>query len=309
MKLTVVTASDHNYIWGAYLACASVHHSGVDAKMIVAGPDYTPADKLLLEQFDRVKVVQLDPKHPRSVATRKPEALLTADTEYVMWMDADCITIGDVTSYLRTPEDSIQIRFRARAENAHVYSNYYAPNEPRGPVAQSVLDIWQRDVGELKTPRVSTQVLSNCFIYHKKHEWFIRRWSEQMDKVLAADRKLVVDYRNKGYFMTDESVLSSLFSFAQEVPKTMKYQLDINPNAFMGHFGLSPKPWITWLPKSMKYFDHVVQLVEWVQGLGLKCPEVPWQFERKNRPKAMVMAYLQYVRLSLSNRMSAGSGR
>ncbi len=309
MDLTVVTASDHNYIWGVFLACASVRHSGVEAKIIVAGPDYTTADIAMLEQFEHVKVIRMDPKHPRSVATRKPEALLAAETEYVMWMDADCITIGDVRPYLQTPEDSIQIRFRAKSENADVYRNYYAKDETRGPVAQSVLDIWRHDVGELTSPRVNTQVLSNCFIYHKRHEWFIRKWSQQMDKVLKSDRRLVVDYRNKGYFMTDESVLSSLFSFCHDAPKTMKYQLDINPYAYMGHYGLSPKPWITWLPKSMKYYDHIIQLVEWVQGLGLKSPAVPWQFERKNRPKAMVMAYLNYAGLHLANRLSTNSGR
>ena len=109
-NLTIVSACDRNYLWGAWLLAAS------SAKFLKATPvhilqtGFTQEDTALLEQFPTVKVLPLADNDPRNVANRKSEALLSADTDYVAWLDADCLVVGDECSEDEGGEEQIDGR-------------------------------------------------------------------------------------------------------------------------------------------------------------------------------------------------------
>lgn len=97
---TIVTACDKKYVWGAYLLIASVRYAGMDTTIIVSAYDLDQNEIAFLEQFPNVTVFSSGKMTSRSVCTQKPTAISLAETDYVTWMDADCIVTGNISSYL-----------------------------------------------------------------------------------------------------------------------------------------------------------------------------------------------------------------
>jgi hypothetical protein len=171
-NITIVSACDRNFLWGAYLLAASAARFLPETPVHILQTGFTDDDKALLEQFPTVKVLSLPDNDPRNVANRKSEALLSADTEFVAWLDADCMVIGDISKYLIPKNGEFQIRMRAAAENAWVWRNHYAPGEPRGGLPKSVLEKWRADVGQLEKPLVDSACVTNCFVLHQAASGF-----------------------------------------------------------------------------------------------------------------------------------------
>jgi len=289
-NLTIVSACDRNFLWGAYLLAASSAKYLPETPVHILQIGFTDADRKLLEQFPTVKVLPLADNDPRNVANRKSEALLSADTEYVAWLDADCMVIGDITAFLAPVNGEFQIRMRAPWENAWVWRNHYAPDEDRGGLPKSVLDKWRADVGQRAAPLVNTTCVTNAFVLHKRHLDFIRQWKTQIVKVIPPAHAAVVDNRNPAYFMTDESVMSSLLAFSDIAPPISEFRLDQEPARHVAHFGANPKPWIRWRLRLWYCHPHIMTLLDWAKTSGYATPPIPWSFEKKNRIPAYLLA-------------------
>ena len=289
-NLTIVSACDRNFLWGAYLLAASSARFLPLTPVHILQTGFTAGDRALLEQFPTVKVLSLPDNDPRNVANRKSEALLSADTEYVAWLDADCMVIGDITKYLIPKNGEFQIRMRAAAENAWVWRNHYAAGEPRGGLPKSVLEKWRADVGQLEQLRVESACVTNCFVLHKRHLDFVRQWKSQIAKVIPPTHAGVVDHRNPAYFMTDESVMTSLLAFSNIAPTPGEFLLDRDAQAHVAHFGANPKPWTQWRLRLWYCHPHIMSLLDWARANGYKLPPLPWSFEKRNRLPAYALA-------------------
>ena len=289
-NITIVSACDRNFLWGAYLLAASSARFLPQTPVHILQTGFTDDDKALLEQFPTVKVLALADNDPRNVANRKSEALLSADTEFVAWLDADCMVIGDISKYLIPKNGEFQIRMRAAAENAWVWRNHYAAGEPRGGLPKSVLEKWHADVGQLDKPLVDSACVTNCFVLHKRHLDFVRQWKVQIAKVIPPVHAGVVDNRNPAYFMTDESVMTSLLAFSSIAPTPGEFLLDRDPQAHVAHFGANPKPWIQWRLRLWYCHLHIMSLLDWARTSGYKLPPLPRSFEKRNRLPAYALA-------------------
>jgi len=289
-NLTIVSACDRNYLWGAWLLAAS------SAKFLKATPvhilqtGFTQEDTALLEQFPTVKVLPLADNDPRNVANRKSEALLSADTDYVAWLDADCLVVGDISELLIPVNGEFQIRMRGAAENAWVWRNHYAPGEAHVGLPKSVRDKWQADVGQRTAPLTDTTCVTNAFVLHRRHLDFVRQWKSQIAKVIPPSHAGVVDHRNPAYFMTDESVMSSLLVFSDIAPPISEYRLDDTAGRFVAHFGANPKPWVRWNLRHWYCHGHVMELLDWVKQSGYRTPPMPVSLEKTKRTQAHLLA-------------------
>jgi hypothetical protein len=86
-------------------------------------------------------------------------------------------------------------------------------------------------------------------------------------------------------------VLNSLLAFSRCAPPTDgQYLLDKDPNAFVLHCGLLPKPWQGWQYRHLPYYDYIVRIVEWVQEKGYKTPLMPMSLQRKYRMVSQTLA-------------------
>lgn len=303
-NITIVSACDRNFLWGAYLLAASAARFLPQTPVHILQTGFTDHDKALLEQFPTVKVLSLADDDPRNVANRKSEALLSADTEFVAWLDADCMVIGDISKYLIPKNGEFQIRMRAAAENVWVWRNHYAPGEPRGGLPKSVLEKWCADVGQLNKPVVNSACVTNCFVLHKRHLGFVRQWKSQIAKVIPPVHAGVVDNRNPAYFMTDESVMTSLLAFSNIAPTPGEFLLDRDPAAHVAHFGANPKPWIQWRLRLWYCHAHIMGLLDWARANGHRTPPMPWSLEKKNR----VPAYLKALLIETKARVRSAGG-
>lgn len=289
-NVTIVSACDRNFIWGAYLLAASSVRFLPQTPVQILQTGFTDAHKALLNQFPNVVVLPLPDNDPRSVANRKSEALLSADTEYIAWLDADCMVIGDISPYLIPRNGEFQIRMRAAAENAWVWRNHYAPGEPRGGLPKAVLKKWSADVAQRNEPLVDSACVTNCFVLHRRHLDFVRQWKSQIAKVIPPEDAGVVDHRNPAYFMTDESVMTSLLAFSNIAPKPGVFLLDQDPEAHVAHFGANPKPLTQWRLRLWYCHPHIMSLLDWARENGYKLPPLPWSFEKRNRLPAYALA-------------------
>ena len=304
-NITIVSACDRNFLWGAYLLAASSARFLPQTPVHILQTGFTAADQALLEQFPTVKVLSLADDDPRNVANRKSEALLSADTEFVAWFDADCMVIGDISPYLIPKNGEFQIRMRPPAENAWVWRNHYAPGEPRGGLPRSVLEKWRADVGQREQPLVDSTCVTNCFVLHQRHLDFVRQWKSQIAKVIPAAHAGVVDNRLPAYFMVDESVMTSLLVFSNLAPPPGEFLLGCDPNAHVAHFGANPKPWIGWRLRLWYCYPHIMSLLDWARANSYRTPPIPWSLEPKNR----LSAYWRAVAVEASSRVRATGGR
>jgi hypothetical protein len=290
MNITIVSACDRNYLWGAFLLAASSARYLPEVPFHLWQTGFGPEERSLLNQFPKVRVLELSVENRRNVCNRKHEALLSAETEYIAWFDADCMIIGNIEPLLIPQNQEFQIRLREPWENAWVWRHQYCASDQRGSLPASVLTRWQKDVAQLELPRFSTTCVANTFVLHRRHLDFIREWRDQIAKVLPAGDTGVVDSSLNAYFMLDESVLSSLLAFSRLAPPISDFRLNRDPAAHVAHFGAHPKPWKRWRKHLWYCHRHVLDLLTWVGKTGRSAPPIPWSFRRENRVPAYLMS-------------------
>ncbi len=288
--VTIVSACDRNFLWGAYLLVASAAKNvpGIPVHLLQTG--FTAQDTAFISQFPGVKVLPLQDNDPRSVANRKSEALLSASTDYIAWLDADCFIIGDVRKYLIPTNGEFQIRLREPWENAWVWRNHYVAGDTKGELPRAVAEQWRVDVGQKQTPALQTTCVTNAFVLHQRHLGFIREWQAQIAKVIPPVDAGPVDRSSPAYFMTDESVFTSLLAFSNAAPPIADILLNRDPAAHVAHFGANPKPWKRWRKHLWYCHRHVLELLDWARSTGYAVPPLPWSFRAENRVPAYLMA-------------------
>lgn len=306
---TIVTACDHNYVWGAMLLGLSLRHYDTQAYYHVMGTNLTEYDIRCLESLPDTKVFCTDKIEKRSVCVQKPLAIATAETDLIIWMDSDCIITNNVDHFLIAPEGRFQIRFRQQKENAQVYRYLYQPGDSIGSIPRQVLDVWKRDVHDLDAPRITTVAQTNCFILTREHHPFIKLWGEQMDRVISVNTLGVYDTNSVGYSMTDESTINSLFAFSSQAPESAQYLLDTDQTAFLAHFGLQPKPWVHFTTQSMRYYKLIQTLLAWGKSKGFVMPPLPAAFNPANycyeAARSLLLAMFRNVRYAISTHSRA----
>jgi hypothetical protein len=279
---TIVTACDRNYLWGAYILVASLRIGGSKDPIHVLADGFTDEDKVLLEQFKDVEVFDVVEKTHHCMALQKPDAILTADTELISWIDSDCMIIGNVDHLFRSDCNRFQIRTRDEAEVAEQYSRLYFDSDIIGEVPRRILDCWKGDIGERQEPLLKQSVVDNCFVLNRGHIPFIKKWKRQMINVLSESSGLV-DRQNEAYFMSDESVITSLLAFADDAPCISEYQFDRDPNSYLVHFSLSPKPWQAWTRNSFRFYNQLMELLFKASEQGYKMPAKPFSLREGNK--------------------------
>ncbi len=290
---TIVTACDHRFLWGAMLLGLSLRYHNVPCYYHVLGYDLPEEDIKALQAIPHTKVFQTAKTSSRSVCTQKPMAIATAETELIIWMDADCMVTGNVDKYLVCQDNAFQIRFREKAENASVYRNFYRAEDTWGEIPPCVLDQWKKDINDLQTPNISTVSQTNCFVLNKEHLPFIKLWQRQMEAVIPENTEGVYAKDSVAYSMTDESVINSLFAFSSKTPITTEYLLDKDPNAYCAHFGLYPKPWQHWTRQSLKYYQQIQDILHWAHGQKMLSIGLPPAFLPGNKTNELIMAYIR----------------
>ncbi|MFA7257012.1 MAG: hypothetical protein WC047_05505 [Kiritimatiellales bacterium] len=289
---TIVTACDHNFVWGTYLLLLSLRRHGVQLPVHVVTHNLGEVDCALLHQVGGVTLFRAsDEANHRNIVYQKTSAILTAETDLILWIDSDCIVTGDITPLMDAAGEGLQIRMRPEAEITYLFKKRYQHGEKRGVLPRKVLDIWREDVGERRIPALNTSCNAHCFTVHRKHFDFIRRWDAQIRKVIPdAASTGVVNDRSFAYFLLDEAVMSSMLAFSEGPPPIKRYTMEDDPARAVVHFGGRPKPWQRWLLRNMEYFDQVVGLLEWADGQGWFLPATPWFLQRKNKSLCRVHA-------------------
>lgn len=282
---TIVTACDHNFVWGTYLLLLSLRRHGVQLPIHVVTHNLGEVDCALLHQVGGVTLFKAaDEANHRNIVYQKTAAILTAETDLILWIDSDCIVTGNITPLIDASGEGLQIRMRPAEEIAYLFKKRYARDEKTGTLPRKVLEVWRKDVGERLTPAINTSCNAHCFAVHRKHLDFIRRWDAQIRKVIPVDSAAgVVNDRSFAYFLLDEAVMSSMLAFSEGPPAIKRYVMDRDPACAVIHFGGRPKPWQRWLLRNMEYFDRVVELLEWAERQGWFLPATPWFLQRKNK--------------------------
>lgn len=308
-NVTIVTACDRNYLWGAFLLIASASRYMPHVPIHLLQGGFTEQDHEYFLQFPQVKVIPLSEGNHRNVSNRKSEAIFSAATEYIAWMDADCMIIGDVSSRLVPSNGHFQIRLREPSENAWVWSKHYAPGETRGPVPQSVLQQWRQDIPQAVAPNIETTCVANTFVIHRQHLDFIQQWSDHINRFLPNRDDGLVVRAAPAYFMIDESVLSSLVTFSPLAPPIAPFELNRDPRAHVAHFGASPKPWQRWRKQFWYCHREVMDLIDWLNDGGKKVPPLPWAFQRSNTPWAWLLAQFDDAKQKVRSKLGAWKRR
>ena len=304
-QLTVTTACDANYFWGAFLMVGTLRQHGIPSPANVLADDFSAEQKSLLAQFGGVSVLPL-PGGSRNLVLAKPGAMLTGDTDWLAWIDADCVFTGDVSAALIPPNGEAQIRLRAPFEVAAVYRGRYRAGEPHRGVPREILARWREDVGELAEPRLDSICPSNVIIVHRRFRPFLERWRAQMERVLAPGFRGVVDQSNRAYHQTDESVLNSLLTFSAGAPSLdRRYLLDDVSGPHIGHFIGSPKPWQRWNWRALNWYETVLSFLDWCRAKGYRTPPLPASFSRSRKLRSYAIAGAENVFVQAKRRAGA----
>ena len=100
-----------------------------------------------------------------------------------------------------------------------------------------------------------------------------------MDRVLPNKNTGVVFNDSVPYFQLDESVLNSLLFFMKNAPvATPNFKLDKDPSHFFYHMVLYPKPWQWWNPSSLRYYDRIMEIIQWSIDKGYATLPLPLAF-------------------------------
>ena len=301
---TVVTAGDINFLWGIFLLIVSMRKAGMDEPVLVGAYNFTPEAEDVLTQLGDVTIFTLkDIDH--SLTCYKPLVMQQTETEYITWIDGDGFFIGNCSKRLPPlSPDEIHIRMRQPEENSQAFRGYEYGEDARS-IPKAVLDAWKADVGSDSEPRIPRNCVACSFSIHRSAVPFLRKWHEQMMKVLPAGNVGVVDHTLKYYHMLDESVLNSVLCFYSGAPRVSdSYRLDKDPNELFGHFGGAPKPWIGWAPHSFKHFDKYTAVADWAVGQGYKLPgPLPFSLDPKHKTMCRLLQHPVYFNMKLKRRL------
>ncbi len=290
-ELTIVTACDQNYAWGAFLLCASLRYYGVTHPIRVLARSFSPSQISWVEQFEDVKVIET--ADDSAMQLLKPRAILQADSPLVCWMDADCIVTGDVSPMLQIPENTLCLRMRDSGENRYRFGEFYAADESDG-IPQEILDRWKQDVGESSSPRFSTACVTNCIIVDQQQMPFMEKWAQQIEKVCNS-QTAVQDRSNHYYSLSDEDVLASLLCYSETSPELVDYPLNRDPDCHLVHFIGRPKPWQRWTLTSLQYRKALLEILDWVASQSYELGPMPAPFKQSSMPAAFGQAYLGFL--------------
>ena len=304
---TIVTAGDSNYLWGLFLLIASMRASGMDEPVIVGTKRFDAVHVATLEQLGGVRTVALD-GFDRSLTCSKAKMLLAAKTEYATWADSDAFFTGNVSEILapRSP-DLVHVRRRTAPEMPLAFPKPYDLNV--------ILPAWRRDVcacagldeNDPSVPTADPRTFLSCsasfLSVARSQERFLRVWNDLMMRLPAGDVG-VVDRSLSCYHQLDESCLNACLTFLPDAPRVTEcYAMDKNPRHIFAHFCGTPKPWVAWTPRAMRFFDAGCRIVEWAVENHLRLPgPVPPSLQAKNKAKCRLLAFPVEVETKLKNR-------
>lgn len=282
---TVVTIGDANYLWGLFLLAASMRKSGMDEPILVGTQKFDDRCYRVLKQLGNVEFISLDHAE-RSLTCYKAEAMLKANTEYVTWIDSDGIFTGNCSELLPPPDDTqIHIRKRVKQDMPYAFPPEFNLHE--------ILPQWKKDVESFsgKTGAAVPAIEDFCscsacsMSIARKQDDFLRLWNAMMMTHLPKVNIGVVDKTLRCYHQLDESCLNACLLFAPNAPKiTETYQLNKDRNRLFVHFYGRPKPWIGWIPSSVRHFDATVSIVEWAISEKLELPSaIPFSLKRSHK--------------------------
>ena len=303
---TVVTAGDSNYLWGLFLLVASMRSSGMDEPVIVGTKRFSKSDADVLTQFGQVRLVSLDDAD-HSLTCYKARMMREAETKFVTWADSDALFTGNCSSLLSPPdEEHIHVRCRSAAEMPRAFPPPYD--------LRVILPTWQKDVASVSgcaRPLSEVGSVSNflscsaCFLSLARcQEHFLTVWHEMMMRLPKGDVG-VVDKSLACYHQLDESCLNACLTFLPDAPRrTAAYALDKNAGQIFAHFVGSPKPWVSWTPSAMRFFDETVRIVEWAVSNGLRLPgPVPYSLKASHKAVCRLFARPLELRAKILRRL------
>lgn len=272
------------------------------ANIKVLGVDLLDEQKLLFNQFENVKAFDADLTNQRSPASRKAEAILLAaddGVEAISLLDGDCIVTGDISPYLTKGITGISARVKSNDEDGINFSrnNRYSEEDSIGNIPKSILQIWEKDVGERSESRISNTVCGGNLSINISHLDFINCWHRQMMKVLPNKFiKEAYDYSDFAYFQMDESVLNSLLAFKETIPELSPGWFDKDPKALVAHLGpCNPRYWYFWRYDKLKHYKSVIGLLEWAKD-KYEMPKLTWALTKRNKPLIYVCAYIYEIK-------------
>jgi hypothetical protein len=292
-----VTITDRNFFIAVFTLLLSIRYHNVRAKTHVLSVGLNDREKELLRQFAGTEVVEAAKDNPRGPACRKGEAIvaasrITPEATHVTLLDGDTLATGDITEYLCPDGETLFARWKTPEEDGKIFASRYEPGEPVGGIPRSILQTWQKDVGERAEPRIQNTVCGGNLTVHRKAMPFITRWQLQMDKVLPLSTMGAHAFESHAYFQVDESVLNSLLAFAYDAPEVLPAKLNIDPKAYVAHLGPNnPKPWVLWRPEKLRYYPQVAAFFQWAKRERYELPEIPWTFQQKNKLAVVASAW------------------
>jgi hypothetical protein len=302
----IVTISDRRFFIAVFVLIVSLRRYNVQAVIHVLSVGLSPEEKALIEQFPDVHVFEGDPANLRNPTCRKAEAILTAaDTkaDVISLLDADCIINGDITPYLDQEVKGLSACLKPPSEDGAVFRKRYDPDDEFGTIPKRVLAQWRQDVGERTEPAIANTACGGNLSIHRDYLDFVRRWHEQMMKVLPnRDLGVAHDFASTAYFQLDESVLNSLLAFAHKTPPLSRSNFDLNPDACVLHLGpCNPRYWAFWRKDRLRYYRPVMDLLDWARAQGYKLPKLPWALNKKQVLRVYIVAYGYEVYVQAKN--------
>jgi hypothetical protein len=311
---TIVIITDRTFLAAVYVLVVSIKFYHVRARIKILGVGLTAEEKGYFEQFEDTRVFDADPTNTRNPCTRKGEAILLAehdDSEYITLLDGDSILTGDITPYL-SPGECLSTRIKTPEEDAALFTAHYEATEARGGIPRLVEDIWRIDVCDNTNSALSQTIASGNFTIHRKYFSFVRKWQNQMLKVLPNEfNKSAHTTGSFAYPQMDESVLESMLAFSADAPPLRRGLLDQDPDAYVAHLGPKPKHWLVLIPKKLKYFVPITRMVYYAHRNAYRVPPLPRTFEKVNAPLvfAGALAFFGVKALRTLGRKLAGPRR
>lgn len=292
-KNTVVTACDRNYAWGVWLLVVSMRQHGMTEPVLVGTYDWPQEWLEDIRRVPGVSTVALSTDDKRSVTCSKPVIMLKAETEFVTWVDCDGIFAGNCSDRIIGEAHCLYLRPRIPIEIIELYHRERSPGDPPDTIPPKILSIWQRDVGERQEPSRLFSCSAGIISAHRSQRAFIEKWRQQMLKVLPTD-VAVVNSDSIAYFQTDDSVLNSLLCFAADAPPiSEKYLADRTDGSYYAHFAFNPKPWQMWTPYALRFYQQVLDTVEFGSSAGwLPRADLPYTLKRGNQLLCRLLAPL-----------------
>lgn len=298
---TIVTACDSNYFWGAYLLALSVRRAGSLVPIHVLHPNLTPEQIAMLDRLERVRCI---PTETPYAMLQKPEALLSANTPWVTWLDCDTLWRGNLEACLGGDQPGIQIRIRSARENAGQFPGVapHADDSP-GAIPGPVLERWRNDVKGIDAPRLRHMAVTNALALHRDFRWLATEWHALMLRI-STNPRLLVDRTNLAYRITDEAALTALLAFSETEVPVLPYLLDQDKSRILIHFEGRPKPWQGWQKRYFHHFDTIQELIRWAREQGYDLPPIPDSMVEENRSTYRLRAHIDAIKKAM--RVRAG---